>query len=145
MDEQILKRVELFSGLSNDELKAVADICQERRLHPNEVIARQGEPGDEFYIITTGFVEIVIEGKPEKVIVNLGKGQSVGEMSLIDQGPRSATVRAVSDPTIVQTITQADFEKLCNQDTRIGYVVMHNIAADLSFKLRQRHLSESRR
>lgn len=141
MDEQILKRVELFSGLSTDELKAVAKLCQERRLHPNEIIARQGEPGDEFYIIMDGFVEIIVESVTKKVIVNLGTGQSVGEMSLIDQGPRSATVRAVSEPTIIQTIKQADFDNLCNQDTRIGYVVMRNMAADLSFKLRQRHLS----
>ena len=145
MDVQILKRVELFNGLSNSELEAVAAICRERRLNPSEVIARQGEPGDEFYIITDGFVEIVSEGKPEKVIVHLGKGQSIGEMSLIDQGPRSATMRAAGEPAIVQTITQTDFDKLCNQDTRIGYVVMRNIAADLSFKLRQRNLSDSRR
>ncbi len=145
MDEQILKRVELFSGLSIDELQAVAAICKERSLHPGDVIARQGDPGNEFYIITTGFVAIIVEGESEKVIVNLGKGQSVGEMALIDQGPRSATVRAVSEPTVIQAITQSDFEKLCNQDTRIGYVVMRNIAVDLSFKLRQRHLSESRR
>ena len=145
MDEKILKKVELFSGLSLDELQAVAAICREKSLHPGEVIARQGDPGDEFYIVTAGFVAVVIAGEPEKVIVNLGKGQSVGEMALIDQGPRSATVRAVSEPTIIQAITQSDFEKLCNQDTRIGYVVMRNIAVDLSFKLRQRHLSENRR
>ena len=94
--------------------------------------------------MTDGSVEILLEKGKDKpqVVVNLGVGQILGEMSLVDRGPRSATIRAIQDPTIVQVIRHQDFHNLCDQNHRIGYIVMCNMAADLSFKLRHRHLSE---
>lgn len=138
----LLRGVMLFAGLTDEELEAVAAICVEKRLGRGEVLAEQGEPGDELFIVTDGFLEISITSpeSPANVLVNLGKGQIIGEMALIDQGPRSATVRAVSD-AVVQVIRREDFEALCEKNTRIGYVVMRDIAADLSFKLRHRNLA----
>ena len=143
--KQIMKGVELFDGLSDEELDKVISLCQERRYKDNDVIAKQNSPGKDLFIIQEGFVEVAVAGRAggtSKVIVNLGVGQTVGEMSLVDQGPRSATVRAINTPTVVQVITHEDFEKLCETNTQIGYVVMRNMAADLSFRLRQRHLSD---
>jgi CRP-like cAMP-binding protein len=143
--KKIMRGVELFEGLKDDELTMVINLCQERHYNENEIVAKQNSPGDELFIIQEGFVEVAIAGRAggaSKVIVNLGTGQTVGEMSLVDQGPRSATVRAINTPTIVQVIKEKDFESLCNKNTRIGYIVMRNIAADLSFRLRQRHLSD---
>jgi CRP-like cAMP-binding protein len=141
--KQVLRGVMLFAGLSDEELDAVAALCNERRLNRGDILAEQGSPGDEFYIVTDGFMEISIQGEDEssRVLVNLGGGQIIGEMSLIDQGPRSATVRAISDPAVVQVIRRDDFDALCEKNTRIGYVVMKDIAADLSFKLRHRNLT----
>ena len=139
----ILAGVELFEGLTKEEIDKVSAVCKRREYNENDVIAAQNTPGTEMFIIQEGFVEVSLErkgGSPSKVIVNLGTGQTVGEMSLIDQGLRSATIKAINSPTIVQVIAQADFEKLCEEDNHIGYVVMRNIAADLSFRLRQRHL-----
>ena len=140
--KQLLRGVMLFAGLTSDELDAVAEICNERHLARGEVLASQGAPGDEFFVVTDGFLEISVAGQDaaSQVLVNLGKGQIIGEMALIDQGPRSATVRAVSD-AMVQVIRRVDFEDLCNRNTRIGYVVMKDIAADLSFKLRHRNMA----
>ena len=143
--KQIMKGVELFDGLTDEELDKVISLCQERRYKDNDVIAIQNSPGKDLFIIQEGFVEVAVAGRAggtSKVIVNLGVGQTVGEMSLVDQGPRSATVRAINTPTVVQVITHEAFEKLCETDTQIGYVVMRNMAADLSFRLRQRHLSD---
>lgn len=140
----VLQTIDLFEGLSEDELLQVAEICSEKRFSQGQMIARQGVMGDELYIITEGFVEILLGNRPEheaRVIVSLGTGQIIGEMALLDQGPRSATVRATSNPTIVQVIPRKDFEALCQRDTRIGYIVMRNLAADLSFKLRHRNLA----
>jgi CRP/FNR family cyclic AMP-dependent transcriptional regulator len=106
--------------------------------------AVEGEIGDEIFIVMEGTVEIIVNSgrKTPKVVIHLGVGQLIGEMSLVDRGPRSATVRAIEDPTIVQVIRHQDFHTLCKRNYRIGYIVMHNMAADLSFKLRHRHLSE---
>lgn len=145
--KDILKAVELFDGLNDAELDAMVAVCQARRFEEGDLVAEQNSPGTEMFIIEEGFVEVAVDSNddnPRKVIVNLGSGQTVGEMSLVDQGPRSATVRAISSPTILQAISHADFENLCERNTRIGYVVMRNIAADLSFRLRQRHMSDKR-
>jgi CRP/FNR family cyclic AMP-dependent transcriptional regulator len=143
--KEIMKGVELFDGLEDDEINQVISLCQERYYKETEIVAKQNSPGDELFIIQEGFVEVAVSGRTggvSKVIVNLGTGQTIGEMSLVDQGPRSATVRAISTPTVVQVIKEKDFETLCKENTRIGYIVMRNIAADLSFRLRQRHLSD---
>jgi CRP-like cAMP-binding protein len=69
----------------------------------------------------------------------LGQGQTFGEMGLVDRGARSATVRAGTD-TEVYAINCHDFLNLCHENTHLGFLVMRNIAADLSFKLRYRNL-----
>jgi CRP-like cAMP-binding protein len=141
---EILQNVEIFDGLEKAELEQVAQICRERKLHAGDYITTQGEAGDELFIVTQGFVEVLLgEGAtPTRVVVNLGAGQIIGEMALLDQGPRSASVRAVDEPTIVQVINRDNFDLLCRGNYHIGYIVMRNIAADLSFKLRHRNLSE---
>jgi len=62
-------------------------------------------------------------------------------MALVDHGPRSATARCVMDQTTVIIIKREAFEQLCQSDHRIGMIVYRNLAADLSFKLRHRHLT----
>lgn len=141
MLKEILRGVELFEGLSDDDLEQVASLCQEREIERGELLVKEGDTGDELFIITNGFVEVLLE-TPRRVVVNLGRGQITGEMALVDGGPRSATLRAISEPTIVQVIHRSDFDKLCNNNTRLGYIVFRNLAADLSFKLRHRNLSE---
>jgi CRP-like cAMP-binding protein len=146
---QLLKGVEVFDGLSDAELKRIAGICQEARYQKGDMITTQGETGDEMFIIREGFVEISVgeasEAAPSQdtphTLVSLGMGQVVGEMALVDHGPRSATARCVMDQTTVIVIKREAFEQLCQSDHRIGMIVYRNLAADLSFKLRHRHLT----
>jgi len=140
--KELLQNVELFDGLGEDDLEDVSALCSQRVYKKGEPLATQGEIGSELFIISEGLVEVTIrERSNPRVVVNLGTGQLIGEMSLVDRGPRSATVRAIHDPTIVQVIQHDAFQNLCQHNTRIGYMVMLNLAADLSFKLRHRHLS----
>ena len=143
--KKFLHGVDLFGGLSDDELNQIAEICTKKTYKPGEYIAKQGEIGDELYVITQGFAEVVLGAQTAsqtRIVISLGSGQIIGEMALLDQGPRSASIRASGDPTIAQVINRVDFETLCQKNTNIGYVVMRNLAADLSFKLRVRNLSE---
>ena len=139
--KEILRGIELFDGLSDVDLEQVAAVCQERQLNRGELLVKEGDLGDELFIITDGFVEVLLE-TPRRVVVNLGTGQISGEMALVDGGPRSATLRAISEPTVVQVIHRTDFDKLCDENARVGYIVFRNLAADISFKLRHRNLSE---
>lgn len=140
-----LRRAELFEGLSPKELDAIAGLCQARTFRAGEVVTTQGEPGDELFLIGQGFVEVTLtqpeSGSAPRSVVHLGPGQIVGEMALVDRGPRSATVRALTDGTLLHALPRQAFLDLCQSDYRLGYVVMRNMAADLSFKLRHRMLS----
>lgn len=142
---KLLKSAELFDGLSDDQIEQLASISDERTYARNQLVFNQGDEGDRLYVVRTGFVEIIVGDKNSeegpRTIVNLGRGQVFGEMALVDRGTRSATVRSVGDDTVINSISRDDFNHLCETNTAIGYVVMRNIAADLSFKLRHRNLS----
>jgi len=142
--KKLIRDVELFEGLTDSELDEILTLCQQKRFKKGDMLAVEGESGNDFFIIMDGVVEVLVKSDKisPKVVLNLGVGQLIGEMSLVDRGKRSATVRAIQDPTIVQVIKHEDFHNLCQRNTRIGYKVMHNLAADLSFKLRHRHFSE---
>jgi len=141
--KELLRGVELFDGLEEDDLDEVAAICTHRQLKDGDFLAKQGEVGRELFIVNEGLVEVtILERNVQRAVVKLGTGQLIGEMSLVDRGPRSATVRAIHDPTYVQVIQHDDFHTLCQRNTLIGYRVMLNLAADLSFKLRHRNLSK---
>lgn len=143
--KSILTNVELFEGLDDEELNTLAEVCEERVYPVDEIITQQGEVGEELFVVYEGFVEVVRSGvSPERAprtIVHLGEGQIFGEMALVDRGPRSATVKAASDQTELLVIKRGDFDRICEKNHHIGYVVMRNIAADLSFKLRHHHLT----
>lgn len=139
---ELLEAVEIFDGLSQQERLQIAAICTLVEIKKGEKITVQDSEGDDLFIIAAGFVEVNVklrDGSP-KSIVNLGPGQIIGEMALIDRGPRSATVVALSQPTILYRITHQDFETLCSQNAKIGYIVIRNLAIDLSFKLRHQNL-----
>jgi CRP-like cAMP-binding protein len=145
--KDFLKRLDMFNGLSDEELSDVAALCSEASYKAGDIVLNIKDPADKFYLVRNGTVQIitnpeVFETKPEMadiLLVTLGKGQSFGEMGLVDRGARSATVRAASD-TDVYVINCDKFLELCHTDTRLGFLVMRNIAADLSFKLRYRNL-----
>jgi CRP/FNR family cyclic AMP-dependent transcriptional regulator len=144
---QFLKQLDVFNELSEQELSSVAALCKEASFKTGDIIVAIKDPADNFFIIRHGNVQIitnsdVLETKPELIdalMVSLGKGQTFGEMGLVDRGARSATVRAGSD-TDVYVVDCDEFLKLCYENTHLGFLVMRNIAADLSFKLRYRNL-----
>ena len=142
---EVLQSVDLFEGLAADEIEKVARICSEKRFSKGQFITKEGEQGDELFVIAEGSVEVILGEKPSsatRVVVSLGSGQVLGEMALLDQGPRSASLKAASEPTILQVIQRTDFEILCQENTHIGYIVMRNLAVDLSFKVRHRNLDQ---
>jgi CRP-like cAMP-binding protein len=137
------RAVGLFSGLSDEQLQHLIDISTEEIYQDGAIIFEQGTEGDKLYFVSDGQVEIRIRkspDEPERSQVYLGRGQIFGEMALLDLGKRSATVRCSRDQTLLRAISGDDFTRLCNSDTAIGYIIMRNMAVDLSFKLRHRNL-----
>jgi len=146
---RLLRGSELFAGLPEEKVRQVLSIGRARTYNTGETIIAEGEPSDELYIVQKGMVEVLVSGgalhdvpgPPEPTpVVQLGRGQVFGEMALVDQGVRSATVRCIQDDTVLFVVPREAFWRLCDADHHIGYVVMRNIARDLSFKLRHRNL-----
>lgn len=139
----LLKRVQLFANLESDELEQLAAICQEKTVGSGELIITQNTTGKEMYIVAQGSAEVYIQGMTDaRSLVVLGKGQVIGEMALIDQGYRSASVRATREGAALYVIESEAFYKLCNENNHIGFIVMRNLAIDIAFKLRHRNLTE---
>jgi len=144
---ELLQRSELFAELDSEKIEQIAALGREVAYGSGDVVIGEGDPSDEIYVICAGMVEVEVAQSavldaPEQPssIVRLGRGQTFGEMALVDRGARSATVRCVENGTALYIIPRADFWTLCNSDYHIGFIVMRNIAFDLSFKLRHRNL-----
>ncbi len=139
----LLKQVQLFASLNDDELGQLANICKKITTEPGDLIIEQNTTGKELYLVADGSVEVFIEGLDSaRTLVMLGAGQVIGEMALIDQGYRSASVKVNKKGAALYRIESEDFYRLCHENTRIGYVVMRNLAIDIAFKLRHRNLAE---
>jgi CRP/FNR family cyclic AMP-dependent transcriptional regulator len=139
----LLKRVQLFANLDEDELEQLAAICTEEQVQPGEMIMEQNTTGTEMYIVADGAAEVFVQGLSDaRSLVVLGKGQVIGEMALIDQGYRSASVKATKQGATLYRIESDTFYNLCSSNNHIGYVVMRNLAIDVAFKLRHRNLTD---
>jgi len=135
----LLKKVDILNSLSENQLEKVAELCREQTFNADDIVFREDDKSSELYLIQDGLVEITLsvpEPGTERSIVTLGNGQIFGEMALLDKGPRTASARCIADGTSLWVAKRADFISLCEKDTNIGFIVMRNIAADLSFKLR---------
>src|SRR5215471_4420236 len=119
---QFLKNVKLFGELSPDSLVKLAACLKVADFPPTEVIVREGAPGVSMYIIKSGLVEVRKKDPSNGIdflIAQLSEGAAVGEMSLLTGRPRSATVSTVQ-PTVVFTLTRADFRNLLTQHPEIS-------------------------
>jgi len=129
----MLEKSPLWSGLSKKELKSMVGFARERRFEGGETIAEKGEQGIAFYLILDGAVEIRSDGK---MLSKLGPGEFFGEMSLLDNQPRSADVVTVQ-PSRVLILTAWRFAGLISSNPKIAIKILQELVrrlrkADLS-------------
>ncbi|KPJ54300.1 hypothetical protein AMJ39_00700 [candidate division TA06 bacterium DG_24] len=118
---ELLKRVEIFAPLSEDELARISRQLRLGRFARGETLVTQGEPGDSFYIIVSGEVSVTVrdaEGHSAEV-ARLGDGSFFGEMSLLTGAPRNATVTALQD-TNVLIVDKAQFATILERNPAIA-------------------------
>jgi CRP/FNR family cyclic AMP-dependent transcriptional regulator len=117
----VLRKVPLFSDLSEAELARFADVTREREYPKNSVILFEDDPGDALYIVSAGQVKVVLIGEDgrEVILSVLGDGDFFGDMALIDDEPRSAHVIAMRDSQLL-VLRRDDFQAQLVAQPKIG-------------------------
>jgi CRP-like cAMP-binding protein len=119
--------VPLFSGLSKKELGAIAGQSKEVHASIGDVLARQGEHGVGFFLIVEGEARVIVNGRTR---ARLATGDTFGEIALLDGGPRTATVIAESEMTLLG-LTAWEFKALLSQYPTITLKLLEQVAARL--------------
>jgi CRP/FNR family transcriptional regulator, cyclic AMP receptor protein len=130
MDDKIkaLSTVGLFSGCSKKELQSVARLCTPLSMEEGFVLTTEGTPGRECFVIADGKAGVTIGGKK---VGEVGRGECVGEMALLDGGPRTATVTAES-PMNTYALSVSEFWSLLD----VNPTILRKIATSLAQRLR---------
>jgi CRP-like cAMP-binding protein len=124
---ETLKKVPLFSGLENRDLDRIADSFKERKYQAGDTIAGEGQGGAGFFIIEEGTARVTIQGEDRST---LGPGDYFGEIALIDEGARTATVTADTDMTCY-AMTFWEFRPIVETDARIAWKLVQALAHKL--------------
>jgi CRP-like cAMP-binding protein len=124
MDQNRLHSVPFFSGMSKRELAAVSQQADEVDVPPGKVLAREGQFGHEFFIIDSGTAEVIRDGE---TIAELGAGDFFGEMALLDEDRRTATVTAKTPMSLI-VMTRSSFRSLDRDQPTVHAMVSKAIA-----------------
>jgi len=144
-----LKQCDIFYQFTPTQLELVANVCQEVTFQKDDLIFKENSGSKELYIIVQGEVDIVVdpslvgtmeEGIENRVIATMRRGQSFGEVALVDEGLRSASACASEADTRLLIIPRDKLIMLCDTYPQLGYRLMYNLAADLAMKIRNTDL-----
>jgi CRP/FNR family cyclic AMP-dependent transcriptional regulator len=143
----ILRQTDIFYDLTKPQMEMVAGLCTGTTYNADETVFEENSASDELYVIASGEVDILVNpaliqsstaGQPTRplTIATLRRGQTFGEIALVDQGLRSASALCASKKAHLLIIDSERLLKLCDSYPDLGYRLMRNIAADLAFKIR---------
>ena len=144
-----LKQSDIFFQLTPTQLELVANLCQEATFQKNDLVFKENSTIKELYVIAQGEVDIFVdpalvsaedESRENQVIATLRRGQSFGEVALVDEGLRSASACATQNDTRLLIIPRDKLVMLCETYPQLGYRLMYNLSADLAMKIRNTDL-----
>ena len=137
-NKNLLFKASIFSGLSTEQLSSILNTAEEVSFLKGDVIMTEGEEGGELFIVIEGKIQIekhAGEDSTIKIAQSEKRGMMLGEMSLVDMKPRSATVRADSDLKMV-SISRESLAGIFDKDPKVLSTISLNIARALSDRLR---------
>jgi CRP/FNR family transcriptional regulator, cyclic AMP receptor protein len=124
---ELLGKVPLLAGCSKRDLRRIASLADEVDVKEGTVLTRQGDSGDECFVIVDGKAKATMRGRGSS---SMGPGSVFGEISLLDGGPRSATVTAETDMRLL-VLTSRGFRSLLRDVPTVAPQVMRALAARL--------------
>ena len=143
--QEMLKTIDMFAELTDEELDAAENCIEEVSAGDGETIVEEGVPGERLYLIRSGKVRVLRTVETREVtIAELGPGKVFGEMSLLDDSPASASVRALEACQFL-VIGRLDLNVLLSWDTILAAKLWRSFARMLSRRLRDTNESIVRR
>lgn len=135
---EMLKKIPIFSRLTQNELSTLVNHMGFQNVKKDKVLFDEGDEGDYICFVVDGRLDVIKKTfDNEEIIINsLSKGQSFGEMSIIESSPRSATVKATTKTEMV-CLNKKDFDSIHTNHPDIGMKILKGISLLLSRKLRQ--------
>ena len=133
-----LINIPIFDRINGEELKVVAKHMNVVDLDEGETLFNESDKGNYVCFIVEGILEVIKKSKSgsEVLLATLYRGQSIGEMSVIDDYPRSATARA-RERTTLYILSKSAFEMILERHSKIGIKLLNGIARLLSYNLRK--------
>lgn len=131
---ETLQKLPLFSELPQDMLREIAQTMVKLDLGAGDEVFHKGDPGDALYVIRTGWVKIVTEdAHGEELVLNqCGPSDAIGEMSLVDGQPRSASVIALSDAEVYR-LSRDNFLSILDDHPALALDIIRNVSGRLRF------------
>ena len=133
LKRDVLVKMPLFSRLNERELLRIMQVAEVRAYAPAEVIVREGDRGDELFIVLTGLVQVT---RGDTVLLEVGTGEHFGEMALIRAMPRSATVTAVESSELI-TLHRGDFFEILRKEHELAVKLLWQFLGVLADRLDQ--------
>lgn len=120
---QILKSIPFFAHLPDVDLEAISKNVVMEYYPAGHVLFSEGDPGDKMYVIKSGSVEVI---RGQAVIAELGTDRFFGEMALVSDGPRNATIKVKTDAELL-VLTKDDFHHLLQTNPTIATMVSYEV------------------
>lgn len=136
--EFLILNIPILGTLKDKELMVIEKYLNFIELTPGEIVFEEGDSGDFVCFVVEGSLDVVktSETGEDIVISTLSKGRSIGEMAVIDELPRSATVKARTKATLL-TLSRENFEYILSEHSNTGVKILKGIARLLSLNLRK--------
>ncbi len=129
--KEFLRQLPLFAGLSEEDLDRLTSMAEPAAIPAGAVLLAEGSPGEALYVVLDGELEVSKHGSPTDVILGVRrKGEVIGEGSLLEGGPRSATVRALTDCRLLM-ISQSAFQKVLAWSPSAVSAILHTVTGRL--------------
>jgi CRP/FNR family transcriptional regulator, cyclic AMP receptor protein len=125
---QALKSVPLFEDLSRKELIQLERICEDLEVEPGRILCKEGQTGQEFFVIVDGKVQVTRKGRR---LSTLSSGDFLGEIALVTELPRTATVTAET-PVRLFVLTRREFHAVLDQNPKVERKVLRVLARRLA-------------
>ena len=147
VDSQIIERLKglhFFKDLNEEQLEIVGAHVEGHDFEPGEVVFEEGDPGDSVYFIIDGELDVTMQSdwEEEVKLASLGPGHSCGEISIIDDLPRSASVTAVTQSSVL-SLNKKGFEQVLEENPVTGVILLKGLARFLCQHVRDSNESLS--